>query len=81
MQEANPIHARRLPALAGFPTGLFIGGTWQNAESRFSVTNPADGQELAQVSHATADDAVRALDAAVAHKTNGGRWPPVPGPS
>lgn len=65
MQQANPIHAEALARLGRIPTGLFIGGTWQETPSRFAVINPADGSELAQVSHASAEDAVRALDAAV----------------
>lgn len=50
----------------GIPTGLFIGGEWQSGPASFAVTNPADGIEIGRVSDATADDAVRALDAAVA---------------
>lgn len=66
MHQANPIHAEALARLADIPSGLFIGGVWQDRGATFPVINPADGTELARVSHATADDAVRALDAAVA---------------
>ena len=53
----------------GIPTGLFIGGDWVPGTASFAVTNPADGTEIAQVSDGTAEDAVRALDAAVAAQT------------
>ena len=48
------------------PTGLFIGGSWRPASggARFTVSDPADGQELAQVADATAEDARAAMDAA-----------------
>jgi succinate-semialdehyde dehydrogenase/glutarate-semialdehyde dehydrogenase len=53
--------ALRLP-----PCSLLIAGRWQDAASSFVVTDPATGQELAEVSSAGIADAQQALDAAVA---------------
>jgi succinate-semialdehyde dehydrogenase / glutarate-semialdehyde dehydrogenase len=48
--------------------GLFIGGTWQEAEGgeRLDVIDPADGSVLTDVADGTLGDAGAALDAAVA---------------
>ena len=48
--------------------GLFIGGTWREAEDgqRFDVIDPADGSVLTDVADGSIGDAVEALDAAVA---------------
>jgi succinate-semialdehyde dehydrogenase / glutarate-semialdehyde dehydrogenase len=48
------------------PTGLFVGGRRRATDSTFSVLNPATGQEIAAVSDGGPDDALEALDAAVA---------------
>ncbi|MEE2032574.1 NAD-dependent succinate-semialdehyde dehydrogenase [Rhodococcus chondri] len=55
------------------PTDLFLGGEWVAAEGKatFPVHDPATGQVLTEVADATANDAARALDAAVAA---GGEW-------
>lgn len=45
-------------------TGLFIAGAWREGASVFSVRNPADGSLVAEVADGTAEDAVKALDAA-----------------
>ncbi len=47
---------------------LFIGGEWRPAseDGRFEVIDPADGSVLTDVADGTVDDAVAALDAAVA---------------
>ena len=47
---------------------LFIGGTWREADDgrRFDVVDPADGSVLTTVADASPDEAVEALDAAVA---------------
>ena len=66
MHQVDPIHAQARQGLAGLPTGLFIGGAWEATGETFPVTNPADGSELARVSHAGPEEAGRALDAAVA---------------
>ena len=54
--------------LAEVPTQLLIGGEWQDAAggARFDVQDPATGATLVTVADARAEDAVRALDAAVA---------------
>ncbi|GAA0514007.1 MULTISPECIES: NAD-dependent succinate-semialdehyde dehydrogenase [Streptomyces] len=48
--------------------GLGIAGTWEPASSgeRFDILDPATGEIIKSVADATAEDAVRALDAAVA---------------
>ncbi len=48
------------------PTGLWIGGRSRSASdgSAFAVLDPATGEELAQVSSASVDDALAAVDAA-----------------
>lgn len=50
------------------PTGLFVGGEWRPAAGggAFDVIDPATGEPLCSVADATADDAVAALDSAVA---------------
>ena len=53
----------------GIPKGLFIGGEWCAGSDTFPVTNPADGTEIGRVANASADDGMRALDAAVAAQT------------
>ncbi len=52
--------------LAKVPTGLFIGGKWQegSADTRISVEDPATGSTLLEIANANADDALRALTAA-----------------
>ena len=44
--------------------GLFIDNAWSEAGATFATNNPADGSELAQVTHATQDDVERAVAAA-----------------
>ena len=48
--------------------GLYIGGTWREAEGgeRLDVIDPADGSVLTDVADGSVNDAVDALDAAVA---------------
>ncbi|KOV60073.1 succinate-semialdehyde dehydrogenase [Streptomyces sp. NRRL WC-3618] len=50
------------------PKQLFIGGTWQDAQSgrTLPVDNPATGEELCQVADASPADGRRAVEAAVA---------------
>ncbi|MBF6518973.1 NAD-dependent succinate-semialdehyde dehydrogenase [Nocardia farcinica] len=54
--------------LATAPHQLFIGGEWVDATggATFAVHDPATGEIVREVADATAEDAVRALDAAVA---------------
>jgi len=52
--------------VAHLPTGLLVDGHWGPAAGRatFEVTDPATAEPIFDVSDATPDDAVRALDAA-----------------
>lgn len=53
--------------LAKVPTGLFIGGRWEAAAGGvFDVVDPATGNVIVQVADGSPQDAIRALDAAVA---------------
>lgn len=49
-------------------TGLFIAGTWQPSTTgeTIDVHDPATGETIKTIASATVEDAVRALDAAVA---------------
>ncbi|MCC3332273.1 NAD-dependent succinate-semialdehyde dehydrogenase [Nocardia abscessus] len=59
---------RETTLLSAAPHQLFIGGEWIDAASggTFPVRDPATGRIVREVADATADDAIRALDAAVA---------------
>ncbi len=48
------------------PTALHVGGRWVGASDggRFAVTDPATGDEIAQVANGTVEDALRCVDAA-----------------
>ncbi|WP_109479812.1 NAD-dependent succinate-semialdehyde dehydrogenase [Paraburkholderia sp. C35] len=48
------------------PRGLFINGTWRATQDTLDVLDPATGSVLAQVANGSVDDAMEALDAAVA---------------
>jgi succinate-semialdehyde dehydrogenase/glutarate-semialdehyde dehydrogenase len=58
--------------------GLYIGGTWRQAEGdkRLDVIDPADGSVLTDVADASVPDAIDALDAAVAAQADWARTPP-----
>jgi len=58
--------------------GLFIGGSWREAEGAddFAVLDPADGSVLARVADASVNDAIEALDAAVAAQHEWARTAP-----
>lgn len=55
-------------ALDTVPKGLFVGGEWIDATAgaTLPVDDPSTGEVLCEVADATPDDALRALDAAVA---------------
>ncbi|MFI2228630.1 NAD-dependent succinate-semialdehyde dehydrogenase [Nocardia testacea] len=59
---------RETALLAAVPHQLFIDGAWVDATSAatFPVRDPATGQVVREVADAGPDDAIRALDAAVA---------------
>ncbi|MCG5431019.1 NAD-dependent succinate-semialdehyde dehydrogenase [Mycobacterium sp. MYCO198283] len=52
--------------LKAVPTGLWIGGEERPGSKQFDVHDPATDEVLVSVADATADDAIAALDAAVA---------------
>ncbi|MCC3332211.1 aldehyde dehydrogenase family protein [Nocardia abscessus] len=66
MQEV--VTDREAELLAAVPNRLFIDGEWIDAASSgmFAVRDPATGHVVREVADATAEDAIRALDAAVA---------------
>ena len=67
-----------LDLLSAEQRGLYIDGTWRDANSgdRFDVHDPADGSVLADVADASATDALDALDAAAAAQHDWARTPP-----
>jgi succinate-semialdehyde dehydrogenase/glutarate-semialdehyde dehydrogenase len=64
--------------VAAVPTGLFIGGTWRPATAgrTLGVEDPSNGHVLCEVADAGAEDAVAALDAAVAVQAEWAKHPP-----
>jgi succinate-semialdehyde dehydrogenase / glutarate-semialdehyde dehydrogenase len=54
--------------VARVPKGLFVGGAWREATGgrTLPVEDPSTGQTLCEVASATVEDAIAALDAAVA---------------
>jgi succinate-semialdehyde dehydrogenase / glutarate-semialdehyde dehydrogenase len=71
-------HTSALDLLAPEHRGLFIGGTWRDAEggARFDVLDPADGSVITDVADGSTGDAMRALDAAAAAQADWARTPP-----
>src|SRR3954464_6471160 len=64
--------------LEAAPNQLFIGGEWRDAGggAPLAVEDPSTGDTLVEVADATADDAVAALDAAVAVQEEWAAHPP-----
>src|SRR3954467_12163684 len=64
--------------LEAAPNQLFIGGEWRDAGggATLGVEDPSTGDSLVEVADATADDAVAALDAAVAVQAEWAAHPP-----
>ena len=58
------------------PRGLLIGGEWVQASGTLAVEDPSTGELLAEVADATEQDALAALDAAVAAQPSWGEHPP-----
>ncbi len=71
-------HTSALDLLAPEHRGLFIGGTWRDAEggARFEVLDPADGSVITDVADGSPADAMQALDAAAAAQADWARTPP-----
>ncbi len=62
--------------VAAVPRGLWIGGEWRETGGSVPVEDPATGEVLAEVADATAEDAIAALDAAVAVQDEWAAHPP-----
>ncbi|MBO9520217.1 MAG: NAD-dependent succinate-semialdehyde dehydrogenase [Nocardioidaceae bacterium] len=64
--------------LDAVPKQLLIGGEWRDASggARFAVEDPATGKALCEIADATPEDAVAALDAAVAAQAGWAATPP-----
>jgi succinate-semialdehyde dehydrogenase/glutarate-semialdehyde dehydrogenase len=60
------------------PDGLFLGGQWRAAAegARFDVRDPSNGSVIKSIADARPQDAVAALDAAVAAQDDWARTPP-----
>jgi len=64
--------------LSRVPTGLLIDGVWTDSatSATFRVVDPATGRDLLRVADAAPEDAMRALDAAVAAQDSWAAEPP-----
>ena len=58
------------------PRGLLIGGEWIDTESTLPVEDPSTGETLTEVADASAEQAIAALDAAVAAQRAWAQHPP-----
>ncbi|MFC7402714.1 NAD-dependent succinate-semialdehyde dehydrogenase [Citricoccus sp. GCM10030269] len=58
-------------AIDSVPTGLFVGGRWTSTDRTMPVEDPSTGEVLTEVADASPDEALAALDAAVAAQ---GSW-------
>lgn len=65
-----PIHGHRVPV------GLYIDGVWCPSGRTFPVSNPANGEVIAEMADGSAEEAMRALDASVAASEAWRFWPP-----
>ncbi|HLT83089.1 MAG TPA: NAD-dependent succinate-semialdehyde dehydrogenase, partial [Phototrophicaceae bacterium] len=63
-------------AIASVPTGLFVGGRWTQARRTMPVEDPSTGEVLCEVADADPEEAVAALDAAVAAQASWAATPP-----
>jgi len=75
MSLAQWTSSAQASVLDGIPCDLFIDGAWVPTPRSFAVTNPANGEVIAQVADADAAMAMRSLDAAVAAQN---AWRAVP---
>ncbi len=77
MSEHAP-QANEAALLATVPTGLFIGGTWQDSSTgnTLPVNDPSTGERIADIADATPEDGIRALDAAVEASASWAATPP-----
>ena len=72
------VNAQEQSILDRVPTQLYIGGEWRDATGggTLPVEDPATGEMIAEVPDATIEDAVSALDAAVAAQAEFAATPP-----
>jgi succinate-semialdehyde dehydrogenase/glutarate-semialdehyde dehydrogenase len=72
------VNAQEQSILDRVPTQLYIGGEWRDATGggTLPVEDPATGETIAEVPDATVEDAVSALDAAVATQAEFAGTPP-----
>ncbi len=72
------VNAQEQSILDRVPTQLYIGGEWRDATGggTLPVEDPATGETIAEVPDATIEDAVSALDAAVAAQAEFAATPP-----
>jgi succinate-semialdehyde dehydrogenase/glutarate-semialdehyde dehydrogenase len=77
-EETVPLSERAAALIAKLPHGLYIGGEWRPASTgrTLPVEDPATGQVLTTVADASAEDAMDALDAAVAMRDEWARSAP-----
>ena len=76
--EHATVNAQEQSILDRVPTQLYIGGEWRDATGggTLPVEDPATGETIAEVADATVEDAVSALDAAVAAQAEFAATPP-----
>jgi succinate-semialdehyde dehydrogenase / glutarate-semialdehyde dehydrogenase len=72
------IATREQAVVDGVEKRLYIGGGWRDASGgqTLAVQDPATGEPLCEIADATPDDAVAALDAAVAKQADWAATPP-----
>jgi succinate-semialdehyde dehydrogenase/glutarate-semialdehyde dehydrogenase len=72
------IATREQAVVDGVEKRLYIGGEWRDASGgeTFAVRDPATGEPLCELADATPDDAIAALDAAVAKQADWAATPP-----
>ncbi len=69
--------SKAVSSIAQIPRSLFINGEWvEGRGAPFGNRNPATGEIFAQISSATADDALLALDSAAAAQRAWRNWAP-----
>ena len=73
-----PDATREKAVVSAVTTQLFIGGSWREGAGgrRIDIEDPSTGEKLTDVADATPDDAVAALDAAVAAQPGWAATPP-----
>ena len=78
MSDTTELGAEERKVVDAVPKQLLIGGEWRDATggATFAVEDPATGRSLCEVADATPQDAVAALDAAVAAQASWAATPP-----